>query len=137
MRLLARSKGHTFTSVGELTLKGLPEPVPASEVGWTPLAAGVPVPPRLATPPALAMFGRDEESAAIAAAWAKSLIGRQATRTQYPQAQRDILSGAKFCVECASPIERRHGGTRGRKNLISSISLGSSRPFRIFSQTPR
>jgi class 3 adenylate cyclase len=30
VRMLARGKGHTFTSVGELTLTGLPEPFPAS-----------------------------------------------------------------------------------------------------------
>ena len=66
VRLLARGKGHTFTQLGELTLKGLPEPVAASEVRWEPLATGVPLPPRLAAPPALAMFGRDAESAAIA-----------------------------------------------------------------------
>ena len=28
--------GHTFTSVGELELRGLPDPVPASEVAWEP-----------------------------------------------------------------------------------------------------
>src|SRR5215470_7128112 len=49
VRLLARGRGHTFTSVGELTLKGLPEPVPASEIGWEPVGAAVPVSPRLTT----------------------------------------------------------------------------------------
>ncbi len=34
VRMLARGKGHTFTPLGELTLKGLPDPVPASEVRW-------------------------------------------------------------------------------------------------------
>jgi class 3 adenylate cyclase len=58
VRLMARGHGHTFTSLGELTLKGLPEPVASFEVEWEPLAAGLPLPPRLATKPALAMFGR-------------------------------------------------------------------------------
>jgi class 3 adenylate cyclase/tetratricopeptide (TPR) repeat protein len=34
VRNLTRGTGHRFTSVGDLTLKGLPEPVPASEVVW-------------------------------------------------------------------------------------------------------
>ncbi len=37
VRILTRGKGHRFTSVGELTLKGLPELVPAFEVAWEPL----------------------------------------------------------------------------------------------------
>jgi class 3 adenylate cyclase/tetratricopeptide (TPR) repeat protein len=38
VRTLTRGKGHRFTSVGDLTLKGLPEPVPAFEVVWEPLS---------------------------------------------------------------------------------------------------
>jgi class 3 adenylate cyclase len=35
VRVLGRGRGgHTFTPIGELELKGLPEPVVASEVGW-------------------------------------------------------------------------------------------------------
>lgn len=37
VRGLTRGKGHRFTSVGELTLKGLPEPVAAFEAVWEPL----------------------------------------------------------------------------------------------------
>ena len=48
VRSLARGRGHTFTSLGELTLKGLPEPVAACEVKWEPLEpVGLPLPPRL------------------------------------------------------------------------------------------
>ena len=47
VRALARGREHTFAPLGELTLKGLPEPVPASEVRWEPLTHGVPLPPRL------------------------------------------------------------------------------------------
>src|SRR4029077_5356506 len=36
--LAHRRGGHIFTSVGELTLKGLPEPLHACEVQWEPLA---------------------------------------------------------------------------------------------------
>lgn len=37
VRSLTRGKGHRFTSVGERTLKGLPEPVSAFEAVWEPL----------------------------------------------------------------------------------------------------
>ena len=77
VRLLARGKGHTFTPLGELTLKGLPEPVPASEVRWEPLAAGVPIPPRLATAPAIAMVGRAAELEVIARAYEAAKGGQR------------------------------------------------------------
>ena len=65
VRALARGRGHTFSSLGELTLKGLPEPVPASEVKWEPLEqVGLPLPPRLTKAP-LAMFGRGAEYEAL------------------------------------------------------------------------
>ena len=45
VRLLAGSRGgHDFRSVGTLELKGLPEPVGAAEVVWTPAAATLAVP---------------------------------------------------------------------------------------------
>src|SRR5688572_701774 len=45
VRWLARSGGITFNPVGNLELKGLPEPVPTVEVGWEPLAqSSVPLP---------------------------------------------------------------------------------------------
>lgn len=77
VRLLARGKGHTFTSVGELSLKGLVEAVPASEVAWAPLTAGVPLPPRLASAHAARMVGRNTEQDVIAGAWAEAREGRR------------------------------------------------------------
>ncbi len=39
VRVLARGRGgHEMTSVGDLDLKGLPEPVPTFDVGWEPAA---------------------------------------------------------------------------------------------------
>jgi class 3 adenylate cyclase/tetratricopeptide (TPR) repeat protein len=79
VRALARGRGHTFTSVGELTLKGLPEPVVACEVKWEALApaAGVPLPPRLAATPALGLFGRSAEQAVLAKAWSQAKEGQR------------------------------------------------------------
>ena len=79
VRALARGRGHPFTSVGELTLKGLPEPVAACEVKWEPLApaAGVPLPPRLATTPALGLFGRSAEQGMLAKVWRHAKEGQR------------------------------------------------------------
>lgn len=79
VRLLARGKGHTFTSVGELTLKGLPEPILACEVTWEPPvpAAGVPLPPRLAAAPTLALFGRSAEQSVLGKAWSHAKEGQR------------------------------------------------------------
>lgn len=75
--LLARGKGHTFTSIGELTLKGLPETVPTSEVTWAPIVAGVPLPARLAAAQRIAMVGRDNEQEPLARAWAQAKNGQR------------------------------------------------------------
>ena len=78
VRLLARGKGHAFTSVGELTLKGLPEAVAASEVAWTPEeVAGIPLPPRLAAAQPVAMVGRTAEQEVLARAWAQAKLGQR------------------------------------------------------------
>jgi class 3 adenylate cyclase len=77
VRLMARGRGHTLVSLGELTLKGLPEPASAFEVKWEPLAPEeLPLPPRLVRAP-LGMFGRAAESETLAAAWAQAKEGQR------------------------------------------------------------
>jgi hypothetical protein len=62
-----RRSDHTFTSVGELELKGLPKPIETLEVAWEPqdidaLSGGAfPLPARLAHRPGVGVIGRDEE----------------------------------------------------------------------------
>jgi class 3 adenylate cyclase/tetratricopeptide (TPR) repeat protein len=79
VRLTARGRGgHTFTPVGPVALKGLPEPVVACAVAWEPLEhVGLPLPPRLGTRPPFAMFGRGAEAEALALAWAKAKDGQR------------------------------------------------------------
>jgi class 3 adenylate cyclase len=79
VRVLARGRGgHTFAPVGQLALKGLPEPVAASAVVWEPIAtAGFLLPPRLGLRPPFAMFGRGAEEEALALAWAKARNGQR------------------------------------------------------------
>jgi len=80
VRVLTRGRGgHAFAPLGPRALKGLPDPVEVSAVGWEPLAAlgTVPLPPRLATSAPTAMVGRAAESAMLAAAWAKAKDGQR------------------------------------------------------------
>jgi class 3 adenylate cyclase len=62
--LLAAGRGHEFTSVGGLELKGLPEPLESVEVVWKRQAEGwlLPLPSRLAEMPSRGMVGRTAES---------------------------------------------------------------------------
>lgn len=61
---LARGRGgHEFTSLGALSLKGLPDPVPASNVQWEPIreiAVGVDRLPAVLAGPGLPFSGRTE-----------------------------------------------------------------------------
>ena len=69
--MAGRRNRHECRSVGELTLKGLPDPVASVEVIWEPLggaeiSATIPLPGRLAVRPAVGVVGRDSETQAIA-----------------------------------------------------------------------
>jgi class 3 adenylate cyclase/tetratricopeptide (TPR) repeat protein len=66
-----RRSTHTFTSLGELELKGLPEPIETLHVSWEPLegdapgSGRVPLPTRLTHPPAVGVIGREVEFALL------------------------------------------------------------------------
>ncbi len=74
---LARSRGnHTFTPVGDLELKGLPDPVPTVEIGWERAAAerGVPFPHPLSVREGAFPFrGREAPLAALTTPWKQTL----------------------------------------------------------------
>ena len=66
--MAGRRATQTFTSKGELTLKGLPEPVATLEVHWEPLPPErgvVALPARIARPPGAGLVGRAVETTAI------------------------------------------------------------------------
>jgi class 3 adenylate cyclase/tetratricopeptide (TPR) repeat protein len=72
VRAMAGRRGsHRFTSIGELELKGLPDPVETHKIEWEPLgddaaAIGrVPIPARLARRPAVGVIGREDELATL------------------------------------------------------------------------
>jgi class 3 adenylate cyclase len=73
--MAGRRSSHTFISLGELELKGLPDPIETLEVGWepfgkdAPLTTGqVPLPTRLAHRPSVGVIGRENELAMLKAA---------------------------------------------------------------------
>jgi class 3 adenylate cyclase len=80
VRLIGGRDGHAFSSVGELTLRGLPRPVAAHEVNWEPVPEwreDVPLPPRLRAVPAMAYVGRESERRDVAERWRAVRDGRR------------------------------------------------------------
>ena len=88
VRLLAGSRGgHEYAAVGALELKGLPDPVTASEVLWAPVAAaaGAPLPAPLVVPEgelfrsggALPFSGRADVLADLHTAWKQATTSGQ------------------------------------------------------------
>ena len=68
VRVMAgRRTAHSFSSLGKLELKGLPEAIETLEVGWEPLGADalgsgrVPLPVRLTQRPTIGVIGRENE----------------------------------------------------------------------------
>lgn len=71
VRLLARGRGdHEFNAVGELDLKGLPEPVAAAEVRWDAArVSSVPLPGPLAVTDWYPFAGRSSEVQVVTSRW--------------------------------------------------------------------
>ena len=65
--LLARKSDHTFAPIGELELKGLPDPVDAVTVAWEPvqIEGSIPLPDKLKPDMELPIAGREQELDAL------------------------------------------------------------------------
>jgi class 3 adenylate cyclase/tetratricopeptide (TPR) repeat protein len=76
VRLHAARTGHRFSPVGEVELKGLPDPIPVVKVEWEPAgsAPAVPVPRRLTRSPE-AFVGRELDMARLMAAYKAVALG--------------------------------------------------------------
>ncbi len=80
--MAARGDRDAFTPVGELELKGMPEPVAAFEVAWRPLGvevSGVPLPAALTSVPTIAYVGRATERELLSKLWAQVKDGARRT----------------------------------------------------------
>lgn len=77
VRLLARGRGgHEFNPLGELELKGLPDPVATAEVLWDASAAGsIPLPAALAVGEWYPFAGRVAELERLALRWKEAAAG--------------------------------------------------------------
>jgi class 3 adenylate cyclase/tetratricopeptide (TPR) repeat protein len=81
VRLMARGRGHAFTALGELTLKGFDEPVTAHRVSWEPLPQAsadtppIPLPPLLGGGEQFQFAGREAELTAMTATWQQVAAG--------------------------------------------------------------
>ncbi|MGP0029941.1 MAG: ATP-binding protein [Acidimicrobiales bacterium] len=78
--MASRRNRHQCRPVGDLTLKGLPDPVPTVEVVWEPLGraddgATVPLPSRLAVRPSVGVVGREHEMGVLAEAAKRVMQG--------------------------------------------------------------
>ena len=78
-RLMVGRRGdHTFELVGDLELKGLPEPVPTCRLLWEPLpAARVPLPDRLAAIPQTSFVGRAKVRGRLSELWESASRGER------------------------------------------------------------
>ncbi len=81
VRMMAgRGDRDSFTSVGELALKGIPEPAEAYEVAWQPLereVSALPLPEPLRSVPTIAYVGRVEERQQLDSVWSQVKDGER------------------------------------------------------------
>lgn len=79
LRVLAGGRGgHHLTSLGALTLKGLPAPLATVEVGWQPGGGpGLPLPAGLDHPWAFPFVGREKESDRLLRVWKEAVVGER------------------------------------------------------------
>jgi class 3 adenylate cyclase/tetratricopeptide (TPR) repeat protein len=78
VRVLAGARcGDMFAPVGELSLKGLPEPVTAWEVRWEPLPAVAMLPRGLSSNRPWSFVGRRDELKVLESAWEEALGGNR------------------------------------------------------------
>jgi hypothetical protein len=78
--MAGRRNRHVCRSIGVVSLKGLPDPVDTVEVMWEPLVTAetggtVPLQPRLTVRPTIGVFGRQQETATLAAAFSRVANG--------------------------------------------------------------
>ena len=75
--LAGTGAGHRFEPVGALELKGLPAPVPASEVAWEPRSERAFPMPALLTRAGRIFVGRDEELHRLLRLWEEAMAGER------------------------------------------------------------
>ena len=80
VRGVTRGLGYKFVSIGELTLKGLAEPVSAYAIEWTPRRESddmIALPPKMVPVPSFGLYGRAGQQAIIARCWDAAKQGQR------------------------------------------------------------
>ena len=110
VRVLLGSRAEvTLRPVGELELKGLPDPIAACEVEWAPLAVRtvqLPLPRALSIAPAFSLAGRDAELEQVATAWKQAAAG--SCRAVLVAGEPGI-GKTRLAAELARAVERESG----------------------------
>ncbi len=132
--LAGRCEGVEFSSVGELELKGFPDPVEAFSVSWEPLAQEVgepagrwPLPALLRSVPPVKYVGRVEERAALEEAM-KLARARQRQVVLVERRAGDRQDAARQLCRPQRPrrgIRRRMGRMhRGARGALRALDRG-------------
>ncbi len=101
LSMIARSSGHAFTSIGDLELRGVPEPVPSMTVEWDPIEVqgAVPIPERLVPDMDLRIAGRVRELEMMAQAFKDTAGGSR--RVSFLAGEPGV-GKTRLCGELAS-----------------------------------
>ncbi len=110
VRVLLGSRAEvTLRPVGELELKGLPDPIAACEVEWAPLAVRtvqLPLPRAFSIAPRFSLAGRDAELEQVATAWKQAAAG--SCRAVLVAGEPGI-GKTRLAAELAHAVERESG----------------------------
>lgn len=106
LSMLARNSSHTFTSIGELELRGVPHPVAAMTVGWAPevAEAAIALPERLARDMRQRIAGRTHQLASLEQGFKDADSG---TRRVSLLAGEPGIGKTRLCSELAETAHER------------------------------
>jgi len=123
LSMIARSSGHAFTSIGDLELRGVPEPVPSMTVGWEPIEVhgAVPIPERLVPDMDLRIAGRVRELETLVQAFKDTATG---SRRVSLLAGEPGVGKTRLCSELAAAV---HG--QGALTLYGRCDEELSLPY--------
>jgi class 3 adenylate cyclase/tetratricopeptide (TPR) repeat protein len=132
VRALTRGLEYKFVAAGQLTLKGLPEPVPACTVEWSPREPAdesIALPPKISQLPAFGLYGRGPEQAVIERCWT---AGKQGQRHVVLLTGEPGIGKTRLAIEAG---RKAHG--EGAVVLFGSCDEHIGYPYRPFVEALR